>query len=211
MRRGALVALLFVAAFGGAKAAEPLRLPPPEEVAPEAADLDRQLRRIVEIRDIEALAALSDRDVKLSFGGDAGRDTLRDWAREDWFWEEWLRITKHPPALHGAGEGAFLSYPWTFADWPYELDAFTHVLGLEGAMLIQTPERGAPTVAEVGFAILQDRRDQREAPEGWRWLCVQGGPCGYAEEEDVASPIGWRAIFEKVDGAWRMRAFVAGD
>lgn len=211
MTRGALIALLLVAVSSGANSAEPLRLPPPTAVAPEAAEFDRQLRLIVGTRDIEALVAFADADVKLSFGGDAGRETLRDWAREDWFWEEWLRITRHPPALHGSGEGAFLSYPWLFADWPYEFDAFTHVLGREGATLIEAPDVAAKVVAEVGFAVLQDRQDQRQAPEGWRWLCVQSGPCGYAEEDDVASPIDWRAIFEKVDGGWRMRAFVAGD
>jgi len=77
MRRIALVLALSLAALGGARAAEPERLPPPDAVPPEAALLHAEIRRIVAARDLDALAALADPAVKLSFGDDAGIETLR--------------------------------------------------------------------------------------------------------------------------------------
>ncbi len=211
MKRGALIALAFLAMLSGAEAAEPLRLPPPQGVDPDAAELHLQLLRIIEAKDAEALSALADADVKLSFGGDYGRATMVEWAAEDWFWPEWRRITAYPPVLHGRGEGAFLAYPYIFIDWPDPLDPFGHVATGEGAVLRARPETNAPVAAEVEFAILQLRDDQRDAPDGWAWLCIQGGDCGYAEKSDFASPIDWRAIFIFEDGNWRMTAFIAGD
>lgn len=211
MRRWPLIAFLFAAPLGGAEAAELLRLPPPEAVAPEAADLHAELQHIIAGRDAAALAALADPAVKLSFGGDHGRETLMGWAAEDWFWPEWGRITSHPPAIEGEGEGGYLAYPWYFAEWPDDLDPFDHMVGGDGAALVERPLEGAAALADLSFAILPGDVEDA-APDGWRRICVtDDGPCGFVEEARLASPIGWRAVFLKVDGRWRMTAFVAGD
>lgn len=211
MKHWALSALFALSLLGDAIGADLLRAPPPEEVDPFAADLHTELLRIIADKDAAALAALADEEVKLSFGGDYGRDTLLEWTKEDWFWPEWRRITAYPPSLHGSGEGAYLAYPWIFVDWPHPLDPFGHVLAGEGATLKARPEAEAQPVAEVGFAVLQAPAEPDDAPDGWQRLCIDSASCGYLEAESVISPIDWRGIFLFEDGRWRLTAFVAGD
>ncbi len=211
MRRWALSALVALAVLGDASAADLLRAPPSSEVDPSAADLHAALLRIIAEEDAEALAALSDEDVKLSFGGDYGRDALLDWAKEDWFWPEWRRITAYPPSLHGAGEGAYLAYPWIFVDWPHPLDPIGHVLAGEGATLKARADASAPVLAEVGFAVLQARDEGDAETHGWQRLCIDAEICGYIEADAIISPLDWRGVFLFEDGRWRLTAFVAGD
>lgn len=211
MKRALVAALTLCALVAPVCADELRRLPPPQAVDPRAAELDIELDRIVAARDVEALAEMAIPEVKLSFGGDYGRERLRAWAREDWFWDEWRRIAAHPPVLRGAGEGAYLAYPWYFAAWPDDLDPFELLIGEQGAALLDRPFADAAVLADLSFAILPaDVEDA--APDGWRRLCVRdNGPCGFVEERVLASPIGWRAVFHLIDGRWRLTAFVAGD
>jgi len=207
----ALVLALSFAALGGARAGEPERLRPPDAVPPEAAALHAEIQRIVAARDLDALAALADPAVKLSFGDDAGIETLRAWAAEDWFWPEWAYIAAFPPALSGSGADAYLAYPWYFAEWPERFDSYDYLIGEEGAVLLDKPLTGSTVLADLSFAIVPDEVEDA-APEGWRRTCVtDDGPCGFIDESALASPIGWRAIFQSEGGRWRMTAFIAGD
>jgi hypothetical protein len=212
LKAAALFALLAAAALGGAEAAELERLPPPEAVPAEAADLHAEIQRIVAARDLDALAALADPAVRLSFGDDAGIETLRAWAAEDWFWPEWARIAAHPPALSGSGADAYLAYPWYFAEWPERFDSYDYGIGLDGAMLRERPEAAAPVLANLSFSVFSlEGLDAEPRQDGWRELCLEDGLCGYVEDDNLGSPIGWRAIFENANGRWRMTAFIAGD
>ncbi len=211
MKRGALIALILAASLGGAEAAGLDRLPPPEAVPTEAAALHAEIQRIVAARDLEALAALADPEIKLSFGGEYGVDTLREWSGEEWFWPEWTRITAYPPSIAGEGVGAYLAYPWYFAEWPGRFDSYDYMIAAEGAVLLDRPIADSAVIADLSFAIVPDDVEDA-APEGWRRLCATDtGPCGFVEDASLASPIGWRAIFQVVDGRWRMTAFIAGD
>ena len=45
----------------------------------------------------------------------------------------------------------------------------------------------------------------------WTRIKLRDGRTGYISSRYVRGPVGYRAIFNKVDGRWRMAAFVAGD
>jgi hypothetical protein len=47
----------------------------------------------------------------------------------------------------------------------------------------------------------------------YAWLMVEtlGGKKGYVKAEFVRSPVSYRAGFNKVNGKWKLRLFLAGD
>ena len=45
----------------------------------------------------------------------------------------------------------------------------------------------------------------------WRKVQLADGRTGYVTFPAFRSPIGYRAYFEKRDGRWQMRIFIAGD
>ena len=50
-----------------------------------------------------------------------------------------------------------------------------------------------------------------EPDTSWAGVLLPDGRTGWLRADDVHSPVGWRAIFERRDGRWMIVAFIAGD
>ena len=164
-------------------------------------------------RDADAVAEKADENIKLSFGGDSGRETLMAWLTEgeapETYWQELEEVL----SLGGTfdGEDAFTA-PYTFtAELPGNLDPFStaFVLGHE------TPVRegSAPDsfeIARVTGAVVETiGAEDFDAP--YRQIRRADGSEGYVEARFLRSVVDYRALFNKLDGEWRMTAFIAGD
>lgn len=183
----------------------------------------RMLEAVVE-RDAEALLEAIDEDVRISFGPGGGREDFRDeWNPYDPESEVWTTLGR---VLGGGGtflEGesigddleATFQAPYYFAEFPgNRFDAFQTGVIIGDAVAVRAqPNHEAQVVDTVGFTVVGIRNFEATEGGGDRWMHVtlNNDRQGYVPESAIASPIGYRAIFQKRDGQWLMTALVAGD
>lgn len=196
-RRAALVAFLLAAPA----LAQTRRLLPVDESPrdPSLVSYLANLKAAVARQDRDALLALVHPDIKTSFGGDDGVAN---------FHPEWP-VLERLLRMGGAWQGATFSVPYVFAKFPADLDAFEYaaVTG-QGVWLREGPSVSARRLRPLTYEIVQ----VREQGEDWWNVTTLRGENGYISARYVASPIGYRAIFQKDErGEWKMFALIAGD
>jgi hypothetical protein len=221
--RGACVARRVVAAWAGVLAglvvpgpalAEPALPPVDEAVAsPDFFAFRARLQAAVARRDAAAVVAALHRNVKLSFGGDAGladfEATWKPSAPDSPLWEALGTVL----ALGGSfsPDGTFTA-PYVFARWPADRDAFEHVAVVgSGVRVRAAPAASAPVVGSLSFCIVRLREPLPPGPASWARIDFGADRSGYVDGRFVRSPIDYRAHFEKVDGRWQITLFLAGD
>jgi hypothetical protein len=208
---------------------EPAPVPALDSSIPEFLPVDQADESFRAFRD-STLAALARKDrthlygilapdIRSSFGADDGMDGFRlMWDIEDpdtRLWSELARVLRMGGAF--AAESMFMA-PYVYALWPDTLDAFEFVaVTSPRAAVRRAPASSADTIgiASYGILPLEKWRGMPESPAepdtSWAGVVLPDGRSGWLRSEDVHSPVGWRAIFERRDGRWRMTAFVAGD
>lgn len=175
------------------------------------------LLRAVRARDTGAVVELASQDILLSFGGDAGRESLRgnlegaeNWQGET-YWEELRRVLE----LGGVflEDGAFCSPYLACLDLPGcpDCDPFetVFVTGRDVAARA-APDSGARIVARLSYDVL--RMDaEAYSDEDWYPVRLPSGGRAFISEADARMAVDYRARFEKTGGRWGMTVFIAGD
>ena len=206
------------------------RLLPVDEAA-EAPDFFAYRMRLIEAvgaRDTSALFALMSNDIRVSFGAENGQSAFREmWRPAQADSELWRRLAR---VLGGGGvyeedsltsadgrpASARFTAPYYFARFPgEEFDAFQHGVLLGPDIPVrERPEPGAPILERLSYAIVRtpDFFAPRETASGdWIRIELDENRFGFVPAEQIESPVGYRALFNRIDGAWTMTAFVAGD
>jgi hypothetical protein len=208
-----LAGLLLSLALAGAGAAAQTELVPVDEAAqrPEFFSFRARLASAVARRDAAAVLDAVDEQVKTGFGGDDGRAAFeRQWEprrADSRLWEVLGAVL----ALGGSftAEDRF-SAPYVYSRWPEDLDAFTHVAVTGSEVRLRgAPRAGAPVVGGASFALLD--LTGPATGDGWFPVRTADGRAAYVSAAYARSPLDYRAIFERRDGAWRLVAFVSGD
>ena len=217
----------------GSALADPVRALPVDEAGevPELEALRDELLEAVRRRDVDAVVALASPNIALSFGGHAGRETLRDWLEgqddQPWtgeaYWQDLLDALELGGAWwdYGPEVGRSFCAPYTFyAPFPDALDPFSIVMIIREAAPLRTgPGDGYPVVAELSYDIVELIPGDAEPPStpgGPRWASVRtadGAHEGYVFSGDFRSPVDYRACFGQdiETGEWAWDAFIAGD
>jgi hypothetical protein len=168
-----------------------------------------RLQAAIARRDEAALLAAVDPGIRLSFGADNGINVLRTQLRDPktTLWADLATAL----ALGGtfAAPTSFTA-PYVFASWPSNADSFecAAVIG-ESVRVRRTAEADSAVVGRVSFEIVQVLPDSRSATVVH--VRLASGVTGFVSAAFVRSPIDRRATFERVNGQWRLRSFVAGD
>ena len=196
------------------------RLSLPKPVSdPDFQLLAARLAEIAVSRDAEALVAMAASDILISFGGNGGVEELRQILAEPWFWPEFERVLEGGGVLEeGWEDGRAAIFPALFRNWPDDLDAYGHLYGdRTGALLRAGPSDHAPVIAELHGRIVSRgpylMAFEKLLGDHWVHVCTKAEGCGFAREQDVRSPIGWRGVFVQAGkGApWVLETYVAGD
>jgi hypothetical protein len=167
-----------------------------------------RLQMAVERRDMHALLEAADAGIRLGFDGSGGSATLRKmFSDRPELWDE-LRVVL---ALGGRFSSPIsFAAPYVYSNWPEPFDAFECAAVTGTSVRVRSaPRLDAPIVTPVSYAII---RTIDPAP-GQLWSRVQlgDGRTGYMWHAYVRSSVDYRALFNLIDGRWRMTAFVAGD
>ena len=191
--------------------AQRVRLLPVDQAAtrPDFFTFRARLQAAIARRDEAAVIAAADPAIRTSFGDDQGIASLRAKLRDpqDTVWADLATAL----ALGGAFQSPdSFAAPYVFAAWPERFDSFEcgAVVG-ERVRVRASAKSDSAVIAAVSYDIVQVLSNQRDAAA--TAVRLPGGGTGFVASRFVRSPIGYRAIFQKTDGEWRLRAFVAGD
>lgn len=167
-----------------------------------------RLQTAVEQRDVEAVIEASAPGIRLGFDASGGADALRTrFAERADMWGELREVLARGGTFSSP---ASFAAPYVYSTWPERFDSFecAAVTGTS-VRLRSAPALDAPIVATVSDEIVR----VIEPASGGMWSRIQrgNGRTGYMWHAYVRSPVGYRALFNLIDGRWKMTAFVAGD
>lgn len=223
--RKVIALVFFFSSFAFAAAAESVRVVPFDQADQQ---LDFKVFRdalleAVKARDIEAVAAAAAETIEISFGGDAGRATFRDYLAGKIegigpeYWAELERVL----TLGGAfGEDGLFVAPYYYADTaplPEEVDFFTVFYCTGDKVRVRAgPSTNDAVIGQLSYdVVVADDPDKVAASDAsgrdWFYVRTFEGLKGWVAADFLGSPAGYRAGFQKLDGKWQMIFFVAGD
>jgi hypothetical protein len=161
-----------------------------------------QLQMAVARRDLQAVLAVTDPEIKTSFGNDDGiaefRRQLTDPAGEHW--KQLATVL----ALGGwfEDDGSFIA-PYTSAC----SDGGEVVITGSNVRIRSKPSSTATTLSSVSFVVLV----AQYVDEEWYEVELEGKAKGFVAAAYARDPIDYRASFKRVRGQWKMTVFIAGD
>lgn len=169
-------------------------------------------------RDAEAVASKAASDIKLSFGGDEGRETFAHWLQTgegitEKDAETYWRALEATLALGGtfADQNLFVA-PYIFnVELPDENDPYTTyaVLGHK-TPLYEGPDDDTPVLDRLtGDMVVIIEDDNKPGP--YSHVVLSDGREGYIQANRLRSIIDFRAFFVRRDDTWQMTVFIAGD
>jgi hypothetical protein len=181
--------------------------PPRDEAVkhPDLVAFRRQLIDAVRRRDADAVLRVSSPDIRTSFGPNDGfqffeRD-LRDGRNQ--IWSELAEVLRL-----GGGFETPDDFVAPFSDGCGEPGDDVVVIA-QSVRVRTTPSVTARDLTSVSFAIL---KTGAAAPtDGWQQVLLPNGTAGYVSARYLRRPLGYRAHIAKVNGVWRLAAFIAGN
>jgi hypothetical protein len=177
-----------------------------------------QLQAAVARHDTAAVLDIVDPKITNSFGGDGGLQEFREqWklsGADSPLWAELGLLL----ALGGTFNGRDnFAAPYVWNRWPDELDAFEHVAAVGSNVRVRSkPSLDSQILAKLSFEIVpvSSGRNQELTPkqrDQWWAVRLRDGREGYVSSQYVRSAVGYRAIFSRQSGSWRLTTLVAGD
>jgi hypothetical protein len=176
----------------------------------EGADLfRRQLAAAIEARDEDVLAALAAEDVKLDFGGGAGRAELRK-RLADKSTGLWTQLDALMKLGCSANDQGGITIPWYFDQDIGEADPFeTWLVTGEDVPVLAGPGADDKTVGTVSWDLVQVASLDPEEPR--QQIELPDGTTGYIATDKLRSLIDYRLSAMSRNGRWRITSFLAGD
>lgn len=211
-----LAAALVVFAACTVQAAD-RKLPPVDEAwkDPTLVAFRKNLLAAVKRRDVKYVVARAARNIRLSFGGYAGRKTLREWLRlegmRETYWPEWEGVFSLGGVFTDKDSFcipyvACVDVPGCPDCDPYDI---VYVLA-ENAKAYADMNTESPVVATLSYDVLTMDHG-KDVIEGWMAVELPGGGVGYVTGPEFRSPIDYRALLRKRKGEWQVDIFIAGD
>jgi len=169
----------------------------------------RALADAVTRRDADALTGLAAVDVKLDFGGGAGRAELRKRLGEP-SRALWSALDELMTLGCSANSEGGVTIPWYF-DQPMpgvEPMAGMLVTG-ENVPVRARPDHSAPQTATVSWDMVEIAALQPDAP--FQQVKLASGTAGFVASDKLRSVLDYRLIASSRNGRWSITSFVAGD
>ena len=189
------------------------RLPPVDECAADAsfAAFREELLAAVDRRDAAHVQAVVADDIAVDFGGGAGREYFAeawnlDLPESSALWSELRSALELGCAV--AEDGSYWA-PSLFLAEGIEDPFASHLVVAPGTALYAEDSNAGEVIARLEWDLVE-ALDGDEG-QAWRHVRLADGREGYVIAHELRSPVDYRAGFERVDGRWRMGAFIAGD
>jgi hypothetical protein len=196
-----------------------IKLQPRDEANESFRQFRTQLLDALSRKDTTFVYGILDPVIKNSFGGDEGIDGFkRLWEMDSATTPMWTALTRVLSLGGEQSDDSIFVAPYVFAFWPDSLDSFEHVAVIGSSVKVyEQPLPDARALGTVDHSILRLRAWKGLASDGipadtiWANVQLPNGVQGWLRSADIYSPAGWRAMFVRQGGRWRMTFFVAGD
>lgn len=172
-----------------------------------------KLRAAVAKRDAALFGALVDANIRLDFGGGAGRAELlarlqgKDGAK---LWGELDKIL--PLGCAVQAETGNAAIPWFFAQDLGDQDPFEVWLAASTAVSLRArADRDAPELARLSWQLVKPVGQYQWGAKFQQVRVVGLKEQGFVESASLLSQVGYRLIVQHEGRDWRITAFVAGD
>lgn len=186
--------------------------------------LRENLKDAVAKRDIFFVRSIVDEDIKCSFGAEHGlTGFVQIWGLDtpakteaSPLWGVLEKLLKQGGVFSNGGKR--FTMPYLFATFPNEYDSFEYgaILG-SGVRLRESPNLSSQILKNISYDVVKiiERTPDEMVIDGesYPWIKVEmlDGLSGFVYGKFVGQPIGFRAIFEKKAGKWKMTVLIAGD
>ena len=187
----------------------------------------QQLLASLLAKDSSKLFAVMDKNIRWSFGATNGVQSLKKRWTDPKVGPKLWQTLYDVLTMGGAwqkGDTTTFWAPYTFAAWPEKstidgkpLDGFEFVaITKPRAFAYATPDSSLPAIDTLSYDILQliqpgTPTGAKPLSEDWAEVVLSSARTGYVRRADLRSPLDYRAAFKRVNGEWKMIAFVAGD
>ncbi len=181
---------------------------------PGATDFLASLQGAIDMRDADALVALAAEDVKLDFGGGAGKDQLRALlSAEDG--AHWQMLVDLLDLGCAATDQTSITLPWYFAQTlPVDPYAGAIVTG-EDVPLYEAPANDAEAAATISWDAVEQLPSETAGEDfarvRWTNPETRQEVEGFMAKDNLRSAIDYRLIANRRNNRWRITALVAGD
>lgn len=175
---------------------------------PGANDFRQQIIEAVQLRDTDALLQLFADDVKLDFGGGAGKAELRK-RLGDPALELWRELDALLPLGCAKGEGGGITIPWVFAQ-ETGADPFSTLLVTgEDVSVLPRPVATATPIGTVSWDLVEVANFQPGAT--FQQITLPDKREGFIATDKLRSLVDYRLLASSRNGVWSVTSFVAGD
>lgn len=221
----AIFTAVLAAATPAALAGEPylrVQLVPQDKALsdPSFAAFRNKLDATIAAKDAAALRAILAPRVVVSFGGESGPDAFfENWKPADPASELWPLLAKLlslGSTVEKSEEGVTATYPYAYAAFPDDLDAFTSgIITGRGVKVREKPDETAAVVTQLDHdvVVVRDWKFDPQTGTSPPWIEVElwNGQRGFVAKSMIRSPGDYRVGFTKQGGAWKLTYLVAGD
>jgi hypothetical protein len=196
-----------------------LKISPIDQVnaASEFGQFRTQLKQAVKNRDAKYIRSIAAPDILLTFGRRFGLDRLKIDDPKAPFWQELEKSLAVGCVKKRIEASEIISCPFSSGLWSELIDR----AGGQGRIAIignnipvyARPSTKSPTIATLSNEAIKlaDNNQQLAFVSSLAKVLLPSGQTGYVSNRYIYTRFGYRAIFQKLEGKWQMRAFVAGD
>ncbi len=174
-----------------------------------AAAFRDSLRSAIERRDADALVALAAEDIRLDFGGGAGKAELRTRLDDDamGLWDELRALLSLGCSANKQGG---ITIPWYFDQDLGNVDPFEAMIVTgEDVPVLDRADADSRPIASVSWDLVTLAAPITE--EAYQQIELSDGTTGFVATDRLRSVIDYRVIASSRNGRWRITSFTAGD
>ncbi|MEO8219138.1 MAG: hypothetical protein ABI718_18845, partial [Acidobacteriota bacterium] len=196
------------------------RLYPVDEAPQDASLLAFRERLLTSVRKHDGAAVLRavDLRIRVSFGDDNGRKAFsKQWKLDEQdspFWHVMEKILVNGGSFQEpAATPRRLIAPYVYSRWPEAIDSFENLAVVSSKARMRSKPDG-PEIGTLHYEIVKIANDPGRkgvADSPWRHVVTTGGASAWLAADDLYSPVGYRAFFEKTPEGWMLTTLVAGD
>jgi hypothetical protein len=160
-------------------------------------------------RNIDFLNKYFDEQGTWDFGGSTKEQLLKSWDEESWL--ELQKAVLLGGAFYNEEKTLFFS-PYTFKLFPEEFDPYEFEVAIKDHVEVYSlKDVDSEIIGMLNYTIVKRRYEDDNYDPNWKKIEMSDGSVGYVIGDNIRSPIDYRVGFEKVNNAWKITSFLAGD
>lgn len=171
-----------------------------------------QLVEAIKNCDSNFIISILDTNVDVSFGMLPGIESFKEkWNPDNPkspLWGE-LEVVLSLGGTFSDSKQSFTA-PYIFSKWNYKYDPFFYAAIIDKNVNVhKESDSSSAVITTLSYDIV--RKDSYPPHILWHKVVTLNGKEGYVQSKYVRSPISYRVCFEKNNGKWLMKFFIAGD